>query len=168
MKLASLSTIDARRVVTSILIAFFLAAALPQIGFAQSDPVIGTWKLNLAKSKYSPGPLPKSSTLHYEVTAQGLRDTSEGIDAEGKPTKVVFMVIYDGKPHPTTGSADFDASTYTRVDDYTVNLIRIKAGKVVQTGTRVLSKDGKTETVTTTGVNAKGQQINNVVVYDKQ
>jgi hypothetical protein len=37
------------------------------------DPRIGTWKLNLAKSKYSPGPAPQSLTVKVEPSGQGGR-----------------------------------------------------------------------------------------------
>ena len=168
MKLISVSTLVARRVVISILAAFVLAATFPQSGFAQSSPDIGTWKLNLAKSKYSPGPPPKSGTLTYDVLGQRLRLAVDGIDAEGKPTTGLIMQINDGKAYPTTALPGSDASAYTRVNASTVKFTRMLAGKVVQTGTRVVSTDGKTMTITTTGVNAKGQQINDVAVYDKQ
>jgi hypothetical protein len=62
----------------------------------------------------------------------------------------------------------YDASSYKIVNDTTVELTRMKAGKVVQTGTRMLSADGKTVTFTMTGVNANGERVNDVIVYDKQ
>jgi hypothetical protein len=128
-----------------------------------------TWKLNLAQSKFSPGPAPRSSTVTYEAVGQGFRATTEGIDVLGNPTKGVFGVyFYDGKSYPVTGVADYDASTYKIVNDSTMEYSRTKDGKVVQTGTRVFSADGKTMTFTGTGVNANGQQINYVAVYEKQ
>jgi hypothetical protein len=142
--------------------------ALPQVGFAQSDPMTGLWQLNLSKSKFSPGPPPKSQTNYLQGEGQNRKNTTVGIDAEGNPTVVVFMHIYDGKPYPTTGSPIFDASAYTRPDANTLNFNRLKAGKVVQTGTTVVTPDGKSYTVTTTGTNANGRQINNIAVYDKQ
>jgi hypothetical protein len=78
------------------------------------------------------------------------------------------MHIYDGKPYPTTGSSIYDSTAYTRVDANTVNFTRTKAGNVVQSGTQVVSKDGKELTITTRGTGANGQQINNVAVFDKQ
>jgi hypothetical protein len=150
-------------------LAVVLATALPQIGFAQSNSVVGTWNLNLAKSKFSPGPAPKSSTVIFEAVGQGFRATNEGIDAQGNPTKAVFgPYFYDGKSYPVTGVPDYDASSYKQVNDSTVEITRTKAEKVVQTLTRVMSADGKTLTFTATGVNANGQQINNIAVYDKQ
>jgi hypothetical protein len=73
-----------------------LATALPQIGFAQSDPLIGTWKLNLAKSTYSPGPPPRSQTATFQAEGQGLRETLQAINAQGDPANGVFMIFDDG------------------------------------------------------------------------
>jgi hypothetical protein len=84
------------------------------------------------------------------------------------PTKGVFTVGYDGQLHPVTGVAAFDANSNRRVDAYTLDYTRTKAGRVVQTGRLVLSTDGKTATFATTGVDENGQQISNVVVYEKQ
>jgi len=94
--------------------------------------------------------------------------TLEGIDAQGNPTKAVVVNVFDGKPYPITGNPDYDAASAKRVNDSTYEVTRTKAGKVVQTLTAVLSADGKTSTTTTTGVAANGQQINTVVVRDKQ
>jgi hypothetical protein len=146
-----------------------LATAVPQLGLAQTNQPTGTWKLNLAKSKFSPGPPPRSQTLTYETVGQGFKATNEGVDAQGNPTKGVFGVyFYDGKSYPITGVPDFDASSYKAVNESTVEMTRTKAGKVIQTQTRVMSPDGKTLTFTATGTNAKGEQINNIAVYDKQ
>ncbi len=154
---------------TMALLGLAVATALPQIGFAQSNPEIGTWKLNLAKSKYSPGPPPRSQTSNIQAEGQGLKVTLEGIDAQGNPTKVDFGVyFYDGKSYPVAGSTFYDASSYKRVNDSTVEITRTKGGKAVGTTTQVLSADGKSLTFTTTGVNANGQQFNGVSVYDKQ
>jgi phosphoheptose isomerase len=76
--------------------------------------------------------------------------------------------LYDGKSYPVTGSRAYDAASYKIVNDSTDEITRTKIGKVVQTVTEVLSADGKTLTFTTTGVNANGQHINNVAVYEKQ
>jgi hypothetical protein len=73
-----------------------------------------------------------------------------------------------GPPYPIAGVPDFDASSYKAVNASTVEMTRTKDGKAVQTQTRVMSADGKTLTFTATGTNAKGQQVNNIAIYDKQ
>ena len=70
--------------------------------------------------------------------------------------------------YPVTGNPDWDAITLKRIDAYKVEITRKKAGKVVSTATREVSKDGKTLTVTETGVNAKGEKISNTAVFEKQ
>lgn len=168
MKSTSVSTLVARRVAISILAASALAAALPHAGFAQTDPMIGTWKLNLARSTYTAGPAPRSVTVTYQGAGATLTATSETIDAQGRPIRIVVMRIYDGQPHPSTGSPDYDASAFTRVDASTVIVARMKAGKLVGVATQVLSQDGRTLTSTNRGGGAAGQQLNNVTVTEKQ
>jgi hypothetical protein len=153
-----------------LFLAAVLTTAVPEIGLAQSNPLIGTWKLNLAKSRYSGSPPPRSSTLTFAGEGDNLTNTAEGTDAQGQTAKTVFMHVYDGKPHPTAGVAGgiYDTTTYNRVDAYTVNFVRSKDGKAVQTGSNVVSADGKTFTVFTVGVGANGQQISSFAVYEKQ
>jgi hypothetical protein len=141
-------------------------AASPQVALAQSDPFDGIWQANLAKS--NPGPFAglKSVTHYFHGEGQNRRDTEVGIDAQGNPFSVVRMHIYDGQPHPTTGST-YDASATTRVDAHTINYSLTKAGKVVVTGALVVSQDGKTLTATAKGTDANGREYNDVAVLDK-
>ena len=143
-------------------------AGVPQAGLAQSDPAIGTWKLNLAKSTYSPGPPLRSQTITCQAEGQGHKYTVEGVDAQGNPLKAVLMAFNDGKSHPVTGVPAFDAASDKMVSDSTGWVIRTKAGKVVQTLISEFSADGKTWSVTTAGVTPNGEQLYNVSVYDKQ
>jgi hypothetical protein len=106
--------------------------------------------------------------VNIQGEGQNHKVTNVGINAEGNPTSIVVTWIYDGMPHPGTGTPNYDAVAVTRADAYTVNVSRTKAGKVVNTGTNVVSRDGKTLTATTTGTDANGRQINNIGVYDKQ
>jgi hypothetical protein len=143
-------------------------AAPPQVALAQSDPLDGVWQLNLAKSKLA-GPYAglKSYTGYFRGEGQNRRATAVGIDAQGNPVSRVYMHIYDGQPHPTTGSPGVDAGTYTRVDAHTINYSLTKAGKLVVTGTMVVSQDGKTLAVTAKGTDASGREYNDVLVEDK-
>lgn len=138
------------------------------VGLAQTNPFIGTWTLNVAKSKYNPGPPPKSLTSTWEAAGQGVKVTTKGVDAEGKPTASQWTANYDGKDYPVTGQPAWDAAALKRIDAYTVEFTRKRGGKVVQTGTYVVSKDGKTRTSTAKGINAKGEKISNVTVWEKQ
>src|SRR5215831_17360087 len=91
--------------IAPLFLAALLATAIPEIALAQSNPLIGTWKLNLAKSKYMGAPPPRSTTLTFVADGQNLTNTADTVDAQGQTVKTVFTHIYDGKPHPTTGVA---------------------------------------------------------------
>ena len=99
--------------IAPLFLAALLATAIPEIALAQSNPLIGTWKLNLAKSKYMGAPPPRSTTLTFVADGQNLTNTADTVDAQGQTVKTVFTHIYDGKPHPTTGVAGglYDASS---------------------------------------------------------
>ena len=143
--------------------------ALSGVSFPQgNDPIVGTWELNVAKSKYSPGPAPKSETRTYVVAGQDIKATSKGVDSAGRPTTGEWIVNYDGKDRPQTGNPDADTLSLKRIDALNTEFTQKKAGKVVITGTRTISRDGKTMTITTKGTNVRGQTINDVVVFEKR
>jgi hypothetical protein len=143
--------------------------AFPQATFAQSGSMIGTWKLNVEKSKYPAGMTPRSQTNIYQQDGQNIKGTVQQVDAQGNATTTVLMHIYDGQSHPVTGNPNYDARSYTRVDANTLVSATTKGGKLVQVATIVVSQDGKTFTTTTTGIlNAAGQAGTTVAVYDKQ
>jgi hypothetical protein len=146
-------------------VAMILAAALGGTAIAQS---VGTWKLNLAKSKYQKGLAPKSMTLVYEAAGAGIKVTVDQVPAEGPAIHYTFTANYDGKDVPVVGNPNADTQARTRVNATTTNLVNKKGGKTLSTATLVTSTDGKTMTVTTTGQDAKGQTIDNVAVYEKQ
>ena len=147
-----------------------LATMVPGVvpAAAQTDPRVGTWTLNLAKSKYNPGPAPKSQVLTIEAAGKGEKVKSETVTAEGPTTVTEYTADFDGKPHPLKGSDTADMVTLKRIDSHTTERVDTKGGKTVTTYHRVVSKDGKTMTVTTKGTNAKGQATNNVVVFEKK
>jgi hypothetical protein len=146
-----------------------LSALLVGSAFAQSDPQIGVWKLNVAKSKYSPGPAPKSATTKIEAAGTGTKVVVDQVLADGTKRHYEFTANYDGKDSPVIGTnPDADMVARTRTSASTVQTIAKKGGKVTTNQTSAVSSDGKTRTVTTTGVNASGQRVNNVAVYEKQ
>jgi len=147
-----------------------LALALCFVGvavcFAQ-DPNMGTWKLNEAKSKFAAG-APKNNTVVYEAAGENTKVTVDGTDSEGKPTHNEWTGKFDGKDYPVTGDPSSDARSYNKVDDRTLALTVKKGGKVTTTGRIVVSADGKSRTVTTSGTDSKGKKVTSTAVYDKQ
>ena len=151
-----------RKILLLTLTAFCLAATV-----CLASPQIGTWKLNEAKSKMAPG-APKNHKVVYAAAGDSIKVTVDGTDADGKATHNEWTGKFDGKDYPVTGDAMSDSRSYKQVDDRTVELTVKKDGKTVVTGKIVVSADGKTRTVTTSGTNAKGEKLENVAVYDKQ
>jgi len=129
---------------------------------------LGTWKLNAAKSKYKPGPAPKSLTLKFEATADGIKLTSDGVDSEGNPTHGEYVSKFDGADVPWSGNPDADTASAKKIDDNSYENTWKKDGKTTIVTKAIVSKDGKTFTTLQKGTNAKGQAVNNTVVYDRQ
>lgn len=145
-----------------------LAALSIVLVWAAADPAIGTWKLNVEKSKYSPGPAPKSATVTYEASGEGVTRTGQSVAADGQTTSFSYTAQYDGKDYPVSGNPNADTIALKRIDPYTSEATLKKGGKVTTTARRVVSKDGKTLTLTLKGTNAQGQAVNNTSVYEKQ
>jgi hypothetical protein len=102
------------------------------------------------------------------VAGQDIRATSKGVDSAGTPTTAEWTVNYDGKDRPQTGNPDADTLSLKRIDAFTTEWTQKRAGKVVITGTRTISRDGKVMTITSKGTNAKGQTMNNAEVFEKR
>ena len=152
------------------LLAIILAMSVLMLGASAqaADHQVGTWKLDVAKSKYSPGPPPKEITLTIEAQPDGLKLTIVGTDAEGKPIHAESSPKFDGKDYPMTGNPNVDSISLKKINDHTIETSTKKDGKPMTTNRSVVSKDGKTRTSTYTGKNAKGQEVNNIVVYNRQ
>jgi hypothetical protein len=129
---------------------------------------LGTWKLDTAKSKVEPGPGPKSLTLKFKATKDGIKFTGDGVNAEGKPTHTEFLSKFDGREVPYKGNPDADTASPKKIDDNSYENTWKKDGKTTINGKVVVSEDGKTLTITHTGTNSKGETVNSTFVYDKQ
>jgi Flp pilus assembly protein CpaB len=151
-----------------VALAGVLGAEIVNLAAQATDPRIGTWKLNAAKSKYDPGPPPQSLTVKVEPAGQGEKVTAEFVNADGTRATTVYTANFDGKDSPLTGSQLANTVALKRTDARTTVRTDKKDGKVVQTLTRVVAQDSKTMTVTVKGTNAQGQAVNNVIVFDKQ
>lgn len=133
-----------------------------------SDPNMGTWKLNEAKSKFAAGAV-KNHTVAYEAAGDSVKTTIDGTDASGKAIHNEWTGKFDGKEYPVSGDTSTgDARSYKRVNARTLALAVKKDGKVVMTGHIAVSADGKTRTVTTTAIAADGKKSTSTAVYDKQ
>ena len=153
-----------RRMLVLGAIVFCFAAS----GAFAADVFSGTWKLNLAKSKYDPGPPPKGpNSTKIEAIDGGLKFTNVGVNSEGNPTHNEWSGKFDGKDNPVKGDPNRDTAALKKIDDYTIEIVNKKDGKVTTTIRSVFSRDGKTRTQTVQGTNTQGVKVNNTIVYDK-
>ena len=159
-----------RKILSTLLVAIALACGGSTVALAAetSSLLTGTWNLNLAKSKFDPGPAPKSDSRTYVESAQGVTVTVNIVAASGSTISEHSTYAYDGKDYPITGNPREDALSLERVNARTTIITQKLSGKPVGTETRVISADGKVMTISAKGTDAKGVPFERVAVYDKQ
>jgi len=133
-----------------------------------ADPIVGTWKLNLNKSHFSPGPAPKSVTMRISEDGDWLDSKTEAVDETGKPVTRSNRYKMDGGEYPYDAPQGKGTITIKNIDDHHGTATIKLAGDTTLTQQSVISSDGKTRTVTTTGTDTKGRSISNTVVWERQ
>ena len=134
---------------------------------AQAAPWAGAWKLNIARSKYNPGPAPRSSTLKISGVPNGYAVVNDTVDADGNATRTEINALFDGKEYTLKGAAQPTTRSYKRLDRGYEYVTRIN-GSVTTTTRADVSPDGKTLTITQTGSDVAGRKVNNLIVYERQ
>jgi hypothetical protein len=151
------------RTILASLAVFFAGFAL----CLASDVQMGTWKLNEAKSKLAPGG-GKNNMVVYAAAGDSVKVTVDGVDKDGKATHNEWTGKFDGKDYPVTGDPTSDMRSYKMVNDHTLTLTVKKGGKVTVSGSIVVSADGKSRTVSTSGTDSMGMAVTSSAVFDKQ
>jgi hypothetical protein len=139
-----------RRITLGVVLPVLFFLSPVGISAQSTDQWLGTWKLNVAKSKYDPGPAPTSSTVTYDMVNGVLRLTGDTISAKGEKTRTVNLITFDGKEQPVTGTANPTTRTFKSIDNRTFEFVTRVSGKVTGTTRVAQSPDGKTATVTNT------------------
>lgn len=153
---------------TSLFVFAFVLFAFATSLRAADDPLVGTWNLNLAKSKSNGIPAPKSQVYKYEANGpDGVKFTNDTVNADGTKVQAEYSVKFDGKKVPVKGDPLRDMTTNKRVDANTTSGVSTLKGKPASSFRRVVSKDGKTLTITVKGTQ-DGKPYDQVMVYDKQ
>jgi hypothetical protein len=147
--------------------AIAFAASMSSVAAQSKDPRMGTWNLNVEKSKFSPGPAPKSLTITFEPAGKGVKLTTSGVNADGSPSVTGYTANYDGKDYPLKGSPTADTVSLKQVNSLTTVRSDKKDGKVVTTLKSVVAKNGKAYTVTVKGKTPKGEPVNNTLVFER-
>jgi len=134
---------------------------------ATADSSLGTWKLNVAKSTFGSGKVPKSETRTYSATSLGTHVVIEAEDDSGKKSKTETLLSYDGQPQKVVGNADFDSVSTKRVDKYETTAELLKGGKVVGSLRRLVSSDGKTMSINQKVLKPDGSTETSMGVYER-
>jgi hypothetical protein len=142
--------------------------AITVIGVFAADNTLGTWKLNMEKSKFSPSAPVKSITVTREASDNGAKTSMTGERADGTPINGAYTAKYDGKEYDVTG-APYDKISLKRLNAHTFEVTQRKeGGKYRQTGRNVFSKNGKTLTATRKGTDADGKAYSATMVFERQ
>jgi hypothetical protein len=147
-----------------------LAMFMQGVSVAQTDPFVGTWKLNVSKSKFAPGQEKKSETRMVVTGPTGMKISVDRVNKDETTQEYEYTANLDGKSYPIVGQGPYGAdSIATNLSTpNTIQSILKKDGKLVATSAAVVSSDGKSLTISTTGTDANGKQFTNRSVYDKQ
>jgi hypothetical protein len=152
-----------RNIITKLV----LGVAITTIAMFGADNSLGTWKRNIEKSKTSTAY--KSVTMFRETSGDSVKVTNTGMREDGTTVTWSYTAKYDGKEYPVTGSGPFDTISIKQIDANTFTTVaRAKGGKYHTTGRTVISKDGKTTTLTTKGTDADGKPFTQTIVSERQ
>lgn len=146
------------------LIVVFLAAG--SLLLAQENPFVGTWKLNIEKSKFNPGPPPRSQSRTWDATGMVM---VKGINADGTPMSYGYTIRPDGIEYPTVPSVPNGADKVVsrKIDSRTIESKFMKAGKHLVTTRYRISEDGKSVIITAVG-DKDVVDFKNAVVWDRE
>ena len=129
--------------------------------------MLGTWNLDVAKSKFTPGPSPRSQVRTYEPYDNGYKATIRTTYADRKPAFIEYVANYDSLEYPVAGSPDYDTIRLKKIDASTSEAVLGHAGHVFATTRRVISDDGQTMTITFHADELQGTRIHNVMVFTR-
>lgn len=148
----------------------------------EEHPIVGTWRLNLDKSSFEPGPGPQAVSRQFGIDDEGfLVSVRATVAPNGNPSFAMARAKLDGQDYAVwtngslyaflaEGARPGATASFERIGDRTLRLTQKDAEGVVgplSPNTWEVSSDGSTLTVTTTGTNQNGVEVRNVEVYDR-
>jgi hypothetical protein len=160
-----------RLLVQSLLLAatasFFSTDGRPRAQSAsEQDLLLGSWQLDLVKSRYTPGPPPRSEVRTYVRDKQGIKGTIQRRRDDGREEVIEYRADFD-REYPVMGTEAYDTIRLKRINERTAEAVLSHAGRVFGTARRTISEDGRTLTITFRQED-QGILESNVAVYRKQ
>lgn len=151
----------------TVALMLWLSAFAIATGLAVDTSVMGTWKLNEAKSMIPAG-AGKNITVVYSAAGDMTKVTTDGVDGSGQPTHSEWTGKFDGKPYPVTGMHSVDSRSVLAKGERTLVITNMKDGKAVATGKVEVAKDGKSRILEIEGTRPDGAKYHAKYVYEKQ
>jgi hypothetical protein len=133
---------------------------------AEEDLLLGIWQLDLVKSRYTPGPPPRSETRTYVRDKEGMKGTIQRRRDDGREEVIEYRADFDHE-FPVMGTEAYDTIRLKRIDARTAEAVLSHAGRVFGTARRVISEDGRTLTITFRQED-RGILESNIAVYRKK
>ena len=156
----------------SLLVVSFVAVGTNPVLTAQStspkepDQLVGAWRLDVAKSRYRPGPAPLSETRTYVRVGENVLGVIQRVFPDGRRERIEYTANYD-REYPVTGTEDYDMVVLKRIDRSTSEAVLSHAGRVFGTARRVVAPDGKSMTITFRRDSETGVSVLNFAYYDR-
>jgi hypothetical protein len=147
-----------------------IAALIPIVGTVlwSADPAIGTWRLNVQKSRFLPGPPFKSETRTYEEQKDGVRVTIRTVDGRGRNVTSIYLTTPDGQQHVVSGSGGpADSVGLKRINEFTAESTLMHASKEIAKTTRAIDPEGKKMTITYKGLDPDGNPVDYTLVFER-
>ena len=132
------------------------------------DPATGDWMLNISKSNFALAPAPKNSVMTVEAWEDGLRVKTDTIDVQENKIHQETAYKFDGRDYLLEGYRLADSISAKRINLRASESVWKKRGKVIFTVRAVVSIDGKTLSLTRTGIDAQGRAVDEVLIYERQ
>ena len=150
----------------AVVTAAVLVASASQSKPVKEEPIVGTWQLDVARSRYRPGPGPVSETRTYKRGPNGIEGTILRKFASGRSDRIEYVAEYD-REYPVSGTEDYDHILLKRIDERTAEAVLSHAGRVYGTARRVIAPSGTRMTITLRRETASGDVVMNTAVYEK-
>jgi hypothetical protein len=151
-----------------LIAALIIASAAPALAQPAGDPFLGTWKLDLARSSFTPGPPPKAKTLVFSATADGILIDETEVEPDGQVLTFKIPYARDGRPTPQTASPAYDMLAVTQPDAFTADWKVMRQGQVIGSARASVSRDGRTLTMVSRIRPDAGSTRSQRSVFDRQ
>lgn len=145
----------------------FVLIAAPILTFA-AEPIYGTWKINLEKSKLANTAAWKGRMMIIESAgSDAFRTVTLTPTQDGKVQRVEEIRYWDGKEHQS-GTNPGETAVTRMIDDHHQIIVLMRNGRETGSIDSTISADGRVMTSLYKGLDVNGRESQQVRVWEKQ